>query len=242
MTPPVPQASLPTAQWPERLRSLISELGGPAELDRRDRIREELCVLLHSAIRRYLRLHASRMGALSRDDADDLVSEKALELFRRVESRTWRVDDYDAPQLATFLSNVARNALLRFYRLRGREPNFGDEEDGDSRNFESEVSAELASDSLDRREFIDALLRCAEALKMRDRKIWLLRVFHEMPSRLIAQHGEIRLKASHVDVLLQRCRQSVKDCMDDQGLNASDMPTGCFTELWRRMQRGEAPS
>ena len=61
-----------------------------------------------------------------------------------------------------------------------------------------------------------------------------------MPSKDIAVHPELCLKASYVDVLLQRVRQAIRDCMLRKGFEAQDMPPGTFAELWGafRLERG----
>ena len=84
-----------------------------------------------------------------------------------------------------------------------------------------------------RGEYAAALCGCAERLKPRSRSIWLLRVLFELPSKQIATHPEVTLNPGHVDVILQRCRQIIRDCMQKLGYEPRDMPPGTFAELWK---------
>jgi DNA-directed RNA polymerase specialized sigma24 family protein len=86
---------------------------------------------------------------------------------------------------------------------------------------------------VERKEFVEALRHCTERLKVRARFAWFLRVFHEMSSKEIATHPAVRLKVSHVDVLLQRSRKAIRDCMERRGFEPKDMPSGAFVELWQ---------
>ena len=64
-------------------------------------------------------------------------------------------------------------------------------------------------------------------------RIWFLRVFYGTSSKDIALHPKISLKVSHVDVLLQRSRQTIRKCMNRRGYEPRDMPPGTFVELWK---------
>jgi DNA-directed RNA polymerase specialized sigma24 family protein len=86
---------------------------------------------------------------------------------------------------------------------------------------------------VERREFAQALRECARRLQPRSRLIWFFRVFYGMSSKQIAVHPEIALQAAHVDVLLQRVRHAVRECMHANGFEPRDMPPGTFTELWK---------
>ena len=71
------------------------------------------------------------------------------------------------------------------------------------------------------------------ALQPRHRTIWIFRIFYELRTKAIADHPEIGLKPGHVDVILHQCRQKVTECMAAKGLQARDMPPGCYAALWR---------
>jgi DNA-directed RNA polymerase specialized sigma24 family protein len=86
---------------------------------------------------------------------------------------------------------------------------------------------------VERRDFAQALRGCAEELKPRSRLVWFLRIFCSMSSKEIAVHPEVKIKASHVDVLMQRARDAVRDCMRRKGYKPQDMPPGTFVEIWK---------
>ena len=85
----------------------------------------------------------------------------------------------------------------------------------------------------ERKAYVTALQQCVQKLERRARLIWFLRVLCELRSQEIARHPTIRLKPSHVDVILHRVRREVRDCMARRGYAPEDMPTGTFVELWR---------
>jgi DNA-directed RNA polymerase specialized sigma24 family protein len=127
---------------------------------------------------------------------------------------------------------------LDFYRKQKRRvaPN-------SERPFEREIdrrsqgismkTADPPDAAVERKEFVGALLRCIERMDQRSRRIWFFRVFYDFSSKDIAVHPDINLKASHVDVLLQRSRKAIRECMQSQNYDAHDMPPGTFTELWK---------
>jgi hypothetical protein len=59
-----------------------------------------------------------------------------------------------------------------------------------------------------------------------------------MPSKEIALHPEVKLKIGHVDVILQRSREAIRNCMKHKGFETGHMPPGTFTELWLSFQIG----
>ena len=95
---------------------------------------------------------------------------------------------------------------------------------------------EAAEARTERREFITRLLGCARRLRPEHRTIWLLRVLHELPSRAIAAHPEVRLKPGHVDVILGRCRELIRDCLRTHGIESGALPPGTFAELWNQFR------
>ena len=99
------------------------------------------------------------------------------------------------------------------------------------------MSPNFAPDAiLEQREFAQALRACVEKLKPRMRRIWFLRVFCEMPSKQIATHPDVRRKAGHIDVLLQRGRELIRACMSKRGYEPREMPPGALSELWQLYQ------
>ncbi|NNE43225.1 MAG: hypothetical protein HKN12_03380, partial [Gemmatimonadetes bacterium] len=118
---------------------------------------------------------------------------------------------------------------IDLFRARGRETALPDEPTAPP---EAPARAERPEDRLERRRFAESLRDCAGQLTARDRTVWFFRVFYDLSSREIAGHPEVGLKAPHVDVILQRCRQAVRKCMDGKGYQPGDLPPGTFSELW----------
>ena len=208
----------------------------------------EAWLLLNASISRYLGIHTTRLGTVSREDLEDIASQKSLEILRRIDMGTWELSERIPSKVTGFLSMVARNGLVDLLREQGRRVEPADEarpewdvtEEGQGR----QVSMADPPDNLaERKEFAAALRACAEKLNPRLRSIWIFRVFAGMSSKEIASHPEVRLKASHVDVLLQRSRDAVRDCMSHKGHDPSEMPPGTFIELWKafRFDEGRVP-
>jgi hypothetical protein len=54
-----------------------------------------------------------------------------------------------------------------------------------------------------------------------------------MRTKEIAAHPRVGLKPGHVDVLMQRARSGIRECMQQKGYQPQDMLPGTFVELWR---------
>ncbi|MFN8549353.1 MAG: sigma-70 family RNA polymerase sigma factor [Candidatus Eisenbacteria bacterium] len=200
-------------------------------------------MLLHTALVRYARLHSMRSSPVSKEDLEDLASTKSLDLLSRTESGMWNTKDRSGPEIAGYLSTVAKNGLLDLLHQRRRfeqrpESNASEDSAGDRHAApfrEHPSSTEAPGIAHERAAFAQALIGCVGSLQDRARKIWMLRVFFDLPSKEIAEHPEVRLKASHVDVLLQRTRQTVRECMLSKGFEPSEMPPGSFAEVWQHL-------
>jgi RNA polymerase sigma factor (sigma-70 family) len=229
-------------RWPRRLLEVHRILQSSSGEGPRRAAFEEAWLLIHSALGRYLDLHAARMGSADREDVEDLASEKALELVRRLESGAWNPEGRDPGEVAGFLSTVARNGLVDLFRERGRHV---EHEEHDEREIQPAAGSASVSETpairLERRTFARALRACASQLSARDRTVWLFRVFYDLRSREIARHPEVRLKPSHVDVILQRCRSTVRDCMSRKGHQPGELPPGTFAELWDAFRMPPSP-
>jgi len=216
----------------------------------RESARAEAWLLISSAIARYLRFHARRLGKFTREDLEDLASQKSLDLLRRIERGKWRMSGRESSDISGFLSKVARNGLLdllhqaeRRYRQPASKlgPASGDSKEMDGGAYIEETTASMTDppDTLvDGREFAAALRGCAEQLNARSLTIWILRVFAEMSSRQIAAHPEVSLKVGHVDVVFQRTRKAIGTCMRGKGYEPQDIPPCAFVELWRAFRIG----
>ncbi len=217
---------------------LCQELRAPANECARDAARGEVWELLNSVISRYLRMHETRIGVVSQEDIEDIAAEKSLDLLRRAELGTWDTSGRSPSDITGFLSKVARNGLVDVLREAGRRVEPADERrpewDVGTVDEDSAMQMTESPDILvERREFAFALRGCAEDLKPRSRLVWFLRVFLAMSSREIAAHPEVGLRVGHVDVLLQRTRDAIRDCMGRHGFESQDMPPGVFVEIWK---------
>ncbi len=225
-------------KWPARLKEISGELEHPRDETSQRTACGEAWKILFPALSLYLRFHASRVGNVSRDDLEDLAAEKSLDLLRRVVSGKTDLSNRSPAEIQSFLSKVARNDLMDLVRKAGRWVELG-EEDGATRGIrlahqESMAGKMDSPDTLvERKEFAAALRQCAERLNPRPRLIWFFRVFYGMSSKDIAVHPKVSLKVSHVDVVLQRSRQAIRECMSRRGYESHDMPPGTFVELWK---------
>ncbi len=206
----------------------------------RQPLRAELWLLLNLALRRFLVCHATRVAGAQPEDLQDIASQKALELLASAESGTWEPTDRTGSEVAGYLSAVAFNSLVdharrtaRWNTTASRHPT-AHELDEPPADPEALASSEAEPCSgVECREFVHALHGCVEELQPRTRRIWFFRVFYDMTSKEIAAHPEVGLKAPHVDVLLQRCRQIVRSCMKNKGHDDTGLPSGTFVELWK---------
>jgi DNA-directed RNA polymerase specialized sigma24 family protein len=84
-------------------------------------------------------------------------------------------------------------------------------------------------------EFVEALSECLEHLAPRSRAVWFQRVFLEAPSRDIARRCGVQ--PGHVDVLVQRARTTLRQCMGNKGHGGTEARPGVFAALWPAMSR-----
>ena len=234
-----------TPLWPSRLKEACAALQAGGSGAGLRKAQGEAWQLMNLALTIYLRSHAKRMGDVSFDDLEDLAAEKSLDLMNRVSAGKTDFSGRAPSEIMSFFSKVAKNELLGHLKRQGRFVIPGDDDDGRGLDMSAAVgktagdlgdSADLA---IERKEFASALLECAKALKSRSRTVWLFRVFYNMASKDIALHPRVGLEASHVDVLLQRCRGEISACMGLKGYSGSDMPPGVFAVLWQCFKGAE---
>lgn len=229
------------AKWPARFKELCGELRHPRNAPSRDRDRSRVWLLLNSLLSQYLRFHAGRLGRVPQEDLEDIASGKSLEIMRRIELGVWEVTSSDTPQISGYLSRVARNGLVDRLREMGRRVETTEEDlaevDFDANGPRGVKSAAGNPDSPDqqveRREFVEALRECADKMASRARLVWFLRVLCGMSSKEIGAHPRVSLKPGHIDVILQRSREMMRNCMEQKGHEPHDMPVGTFVELWK---------
>jgi len=229
-------------RWPSRLQELVQELHGTAEAagaptrgGRVSTLRGDIWLILHSTLTAYTRFHARRLGPLSDSDLADLVSEKSLDLLARIDTQQWDPIDEAEGRVRAFVSTVARNGVVDNLRANSRLTELPDTELTTVQPLHSSKGREHerhASDALEASEFVACLSTCVESLTPRARKLWFFRVLYEMPSLLIARHPDIQMNVGSVDVALQRCRQSINECMQTKGMRLRALPPGTFAALW----------
>jgi RNA polymerase sigma factor (sigma-70 family) len=228
--------------WIHRLHELLLCLPDADERER-SRVLDEAWPLMHAGLLRQARFQAPKLGRIDRDSLVDLVSEKVLDLLRRIVSGDWDISRHSAPELGSFLSMTAKNAMIDHLRREGRlvHPDADEEGPGwDTARHQPapKVAAHLepAGIRAERKEFASHLVDCVDELADRSRTIWFLRVMLEMNSKEIADHPEVDTTPGNVDVILQRTRNAVRDCMTRKGHKPDQMPAGTFTEIWRRFR------
>lgn len=239
---PIPQQDDPFALWPERIRELTTRLRSEHDRGTRERTIGEVWLLIGLALGKYVRLHAVRLGGIDREDAHDLVADKALELVGSIERSSWDPSTSSPAQICAFVASVARNALVD--RLRARERELPAPATGDAGTEDPIETAPVRLHLLESpdapREQAWAILDCSRVLSRRARSAWFLRVFLELPSAVIARHPEVASNPRAVDMMLQRCRDHMRDCMKAKGFDSPRFPAGTFAALWGMMEEDEA--
>ena len=216
--------------WAERIVPAARDLRR-ARPARQRAARAALWPLLHGALFAALRAQSGKVLAVSREDLEDLASAKALELLLRAEEGAWDLDGREPREVAGYITQVARHGLIDLARRRGRECPGPEDPEAWSHAVRDDASAPAGpEDHLAAQEFTGALRECVAGLSGRARDAWFRRVFLERPSREIA--ARLGLKESHVDVIVQRARDSLKRCMQGKGHRDADARPGAFVELW----------
>lgn len=222
--------------WADRIGPLVQALLRSSRAARQGH-RAELWQLLHAALFGALRAQAGRIAPVSQEDLEDLASGKALELLQQAEDTRWEVHGHEPGEVAGFVWRVARNALVDLARKRGREAPAPVDAEAWDRALADRAATEAGPVELTAAgEFVSDLARCLEGLAPRSRAAWYRRAVLERPSRETAL--ALGLKAPHVDVIVQRARAVLTDCMSGKGHHSTDVHPQAFVMLWSR--QGEA--
>jgi RNA polymerase sigma factor (sigma-70 family) len=225
-------------RWASALDEQIERLGARPRDAGADDARERVWLLAHTAIARYARFHASRLGWLSREDLEDLVSEKTLEFVQRVGSAAWARRRRTPAEIAGYLSRIARNGVVdtwRRRRVRWLEDDTTSAGSADLPRGAHPAVVEDPSLDLDRERAAAALARCVGCLDARAQRVWTLRALFDWPSREVAEHPDVGITPAHVDVVLQRARERIRRCMAARGFRPDGMPRGCIATIWARL-------
>ena len=232
--PPFPLAKRLPA-WPEKILELASQVEGP----RKDAARDELWHLLNLTLLQYLRFLGPRMGQKDGDRLHDIASEKAINLVGKFDRGNWRPQDSTAGELVSFVTTIARNALVderRRSRPTELELNEGTMEPEDAPRL-----VETPVDTVERDRFVARLISCSGRLKPEHRVVWLFRILYDMPSRVIAAHPEVGLSPGNVDVILARARDEIRRCMGVDRFERHQLPPGTFAALWHQYRAASLP-
>jgi RNA polymerase sigma factor (sigma-70 family) len=230
-----------TARWPlevlRRHASLRAAPPGPA----REAERGALWRLVFEALVRYLRVHSRGWSGVDPADLEDIAADKALEILGRAESGAWNPAGRSAAEVAGYVSSAARFGWIDFARRDARETRVPDVAELESRadRRPHAPGPEPAAGPAERAEAVElaaALRECIARLRPRDRRVWFLRAYHDLSSREIAAHPEVRLAPAHVDVVMQRTREALARCLAARGHGAGAAPRGAFVELWELLE------
>ena len=231
----------PVPKWPVHFVEYCGILrvhDNPTEVEH---ARGQLWLILNSVIFRSANYHASRYGGVPREELEDLAAQKALDLLARLQSGDLDLTDREPPQLLAYLSSVAEHGLMDLFRQRGRSAQPIDEgaPEGPGVTVANPAAAN-PEHRIESKTYAKALRSCAEKLEKRARTIWIFRVLYEMSSNEISSHPEVRLKPGYIDVILQRARDTLRECMRRQGHDTRQIPTGVAVELWRAFRLDES--
>ena len=191
--------------------------------------------LLHASLFAALRCQARRIAPVSQEDLEDVASAKALELLRQAEGGQWRAHGRSAHELAGYIQRVARNGLVDLARRRGREePPPEDEAGWDALQAEAGDLAEDPAELAAAEEFVGALAECVGSLSSRARSVWFRSAVLGRPSRESAR--VLGITVGNVDVIAQRARRSLVECMARKGHRTADVTPRAFVLLWSRAE------
>src|SRR5262245_55038011 len=240
----------PEARWPDHLAQLCRRIAPQRDSDGRiaraqpvqPDDRGAAWVALRDALIRFLRVQTRHFRGSSREDLEDLASAKALELLARAESGEWKLEGRSGGELAGYLATVARNGLIDLGKQKRRVVSRADPvDDGDPEPSALPVApvASLAiptDAAAQAHEFIGALRDCVVHLQPRARRVWFYCVFYGMSSRAIGERPTISPSVPHIDVIMQRARDAIRNCMDGKGFEPADLPAGTFAALWELLE------
>ena len=236
--------SLPQAapQWPLEIARLQAILKSTDAEPARNALRGALWRLLFEALTRHLRYHGRHAASAEPADLEDIASAKALEMLFRAESGAWDLSGRSAAEISGYVSSAARHGWVDHVQRSARHVRLPDEDGPDPCLGREPVRGnESPTHRAEARELAEALRGCVERLPERERRVWLFRAYYEMSSRTIAEHPQIRLKTAHVDVVAQRARAAVRECMGNKGHDLADLPPGAFVDLWEVLEAMARP-
>lgn len=232
----------PPPKWPVHFVNFNHALRSTDNPATVDHARGQLWLILNSVIFRSANYHASRYGGVPREDLEDLAAQKAFDLLDRLHSGDLDLTDREPSQLVSYLSSVAEHGLMDLFRQRGRstQPIDEDASDGPGVTVANPEAASNPENRVASTTYAKALRRCAGKLENRARTIWIFRTLYEMTSKEISSHPEVRIKPAYIDVILQRARDVLRECMRRRGHDTHQIPPGVAVELWQAFRMDES--
>ena len=229
-----------SARWPERIVELTAAWRSARDDQERDRALGELWTIVNLALQRYARAFARRFGVLDREELRDIAADKALDLLGRLDSPSWHSAASTPGEICAFLAGVARHGVVDRLRARGRELRWSNDRRHEAPCQTDEAGIDAAgpiTSTADSAEHARAIAECAMNLTFRARRVWFLRVFHDLPSADIARHPDVASTPAAVDAMLMRCRKNMRACITTRGFDPSRIPPGTFARLWEMLER-----
>ncbi len=206
---------------------------------------EPLWLLLNTKLFSHIRSQSRKLGRLTHEDLEDIASEKALDLMRRIDTGKWRPDTASTGEIVNYVSRVARNGVVDALRRHGNATARELPMDPDETGRMPDLALVPPDAGVDSKDYALALRDCAAGLKDVHRLVWMFRAFFGLSTQEIARHPEVQLSAGNVDVVLSRTRARLRDCMTRKGWETHRMPAGSFVEIWStfrlRRKPGETP-
>jgi RNA polymerase sigma-70 factor (ECF subfamily) len=164
------------------------------------------CGALYDANARWVSVYFLRCG-FARADADDLVQETFVRVFRSLETF-----DSARGSLRPWLAAIARNAARRRWSARPRPENFDPELAEQMLTAPDDGPAAEAG----RREEIDAVRQCVRTLPEDLQRVVRLRYVEGQTTRGIA--AGIRIAEATVRLRIEEARRRIEKCLRGKGV------------------------
>ncbi len=224
-------------RWPHHAIALCAAIRSDAAPEARARVWALLWNLLRDVLFANLRQEAARFHTASREDLEDLASNKALELLARAERGEWDPTGRSPGEVVEFLRSTARHALGHLARAHARIAHPSQASDDHRVERLSGESTMLTPEHIaESHEFARCLLACVGELQPRARLVWMLRAVYDLGSRDIGAHPSVGASIANVDVMLMRARAHLRTCLARQGFEPEPLPVGSFSLIWERMR------
>lgn len=222
--------------WPQHLLDLAGAFHTARERERRS-LQKRFFVLLYTSLYILIKSQAGRFYSISREDLEDMASERSLYLMQRLERGTWDLSGRTPYELYRYLYKVAHTSLIKVCHKSSQTVALEDRPDvrngpGTETVFHSQPSAN-PEDTLKRKTFARELRECLNRLNNRSWFIWVLKVFSDLPAAEIARHPRIMASVNQVNVIFHRCRAAIRKCMSDKGFDSGDIQPGVFSEIMK---------